>query len=122
MPRAKQFDVEEKVKIILWFREGIAPKEIASRLQRNVSAVRKVIRDNKTLPIMATPPSPKKRTGRPAAAAATQEERLKAVRPQTSFQNGQGAEERGVRVARCLHQDNPEGLPEKAGNALSQRR
>ena len=77
MPRAKQFDVEEKVKIVLWFREGIAPKEIASRLQRNVSAVRKVIRDNKTLPITATPPPPKKRTGRPAAATATQEERLR---------------------------------------------
>ncbi len=45
MLRAKQFDLEVKLKIVLWFQDCITPKEIASRLKMNVNAVRKVIRD-----------------------------------------------------------------------------
>ncbi len=47
MPRGKQLDVVEKAKILAWFREGVATKEIASRLTRDVSVVRKTIRENK---------------------------------------------------------------------------
>jgi hypothetical protein len=52
MPTGRQFDVAEKTKV--------APKDIAARLNRDVSTVRKVIRDNKKLPVEATPPPAKK--------------------------------------------------------------
>jgi hypothetical protein len=39
MPRGKQFDIAEKAKIMPWFYENIAPKEIAARLKRDVMAV-----------------------------------------------------------------------------------
>ncbi len=61
MPRGKQLDVVEKTKILAWFREGVATKEIASRLRRDASVVRKTIRENKVLPPSAAPPPPKKR-------------------------------------------------------------
>jgi transposase len=77
MPRGKQLDVVEKAKILAWFREGVATKEIASRLARDVSVVRKTIRENKALPPSATPPPPKKRSGRPSAATFREEERLR---------------------------------------------
>ncbi len=41
-----------------WFCEGVTTKEIASRLTKNVSEVTKIIRENKTLPPAATPPTP----------------------------------------------------------------
>jgi transposase len=59
-----------------WFYEGISAKEIASRLQRDVSGIRKVINQNKALPLMATPPPPKKRSGRLSVATNREVERL----------------------------------------------
>jgi hypothetical protein len=56
MPRGKRFDVGEKAKVMAWFYKGILTKEIASRLQRDVSGIRKVINQNKALPLTATPP------------------------------------------------------------------
>jgi transposase len=76
MPRGKQFDVGEKAKVMAWFYEGISAKEIASRLQRDVSGNRKVINQVKALPLTATPPPPKKRSGRPSVATNREVERL----------------------------------------------
>lgn len=77
MPKAKQFDVGEKSKIMAWFWEGVTAKEIAKRLSRNAAAVRKIIAANRDLPQHATPPPAKKRSGRPRNATPTQEERLR---------------------------------------------
>ncbi len=77
MPRRKQFDLVEKTKILLWFHEGVTPKEIAERLQRNVKAVRKIIAANKDLLVHQKPPPPKKRYGRPRMTTAVQENRLR---------------------------------------------
>jgi hypothetical protein len=60
MPKGRQFDVAEKTKVMALFHEGVAPKDIAARLNRDVSTVRKVIRDNTKLPVEATPPPAKK--------------------------------------------------------------
>jgi hypothetical protein len=57
-----------------WFYKNIAPKKIAARLKRDVTAVWKIIRDNKLL--SATPPPPKKRTGRPSLSSFRQQDRL----------------------------------------------
>jgi hypothetical protein len=43
---------------LTWFCEGVTTKEIASRLTKDVSEVKKIIRENKTLPPAATPPTP----------------------------------------------------------------
>jgi hypothetical protein len=36
---------------MLWFHEGLTPKEITERLQRSVKAMRKVIAANRDLPV-----------------------------------------------------------------------
>jgi hypothetical protein len=77
MPRGKQFDIVEKTKMLAWFHEGITLKVFVERLQRNVKAVRKVINANKDLPVQATPPLAKKRSGRPRLSSAAQENRLR---------------------------------------------
>jgi transposase len=77
MPKGRQFDVAEKMKVMALFHEGVAPKDIAARLKRNVSTVRKVIRDNKKLPVDTTPLPVKKRSGRPSLATSKKEERLR---------------------------------------------
>lgn len=77
MPKGRQFDVAEKTKVMAMFREGVAPKDIAARLKREVSTVRKVIRDNKELPVDATPPPAKKRSGRPSLSTSKKQERLR---------------------------------------------
>jgi transposase len=76
MPRGKQFDIGEKAKVMAWFYVGISAKEIASRLQRDVSGIRKVINQNKALPLTATPLPPKKRSGRPSVMTNRKVERL----------------------------------------------
>jgi hypothetical protein len=76
MPRGKQFDAGEKAKVMAWFYEGILAKEIASRLQRDVSGIRKVINQNKALPLMATPPPLKKQSGWPSISINREVERL----------------------------------------------
>jgi hypothetical protein len=65
MPRARQFKVSEKAKIMAWFGEGVPAKEIATRLGCNVNSVQKIIAANRSLPPPETPPPPKKRCGRP---------------------------------------------------------
>jgi hypothetical protein len=77
MPRGKQLDIVEKTKILAWFRGGVATKEIACRLTRDMSVVKKTIRENKALLPSATPPPPKKRSGRPSVATFREEERLR---------------------------------------------
>jgi IS30 family transposase len=79
MPKSRQFDVVEKMKVMALFHQGVAPKDIAERLNRDVSTVRKVIRDNATtkLPVDATLPPAKKRSGRPSLATSKKEERLR---------------------------------------------
>jgi hypothetical protein len=77
MPRSKQLDIIEKAKILAWFREGVATKEIAIRLMRDVSMVRKVIRENKALPPSAASQPPKKWSGQPSAATFREGERLR---------------------------------------------
>jgi IS30 family transposase len=66
MPKGRQFDIAEKTKVMALFHEGVAPKDIAARLNRDVSTVRKVIRNNKKLPVEATLPPAKKRSGHPS--------------------------------------------------------
>jgi hypothetical protein len=63
--RGKHFDVFEKSKIMAWHFEKVPAKEIAARLNWNVSVVFKIILENKDLPITATPTPPKKRSGHP---------------------------------------------------------
>jgi transposase len=65
MPRGKQLDVGEKAKIMAWFAEGVSTKEIANRLKRDPSTVRRIIRVVKDLPMSANPPLTKPRSGRP---------------------------------------------------------
>lgn len=77
MPRGKHFDVAEKSKIMAWYMEKVPAKEIAARLNRNVSAVFKIIRENKDLPITSPPTPPKKRSGRPRHHSHVQEDRLR---------------------------------------------
>jgi hypothetical protein len=77
MPRGKHFDVVEKSKIMAWYFEKVPAKEIAARLNRNVSAVFKIIRENKDLPITSPPTPPKKRSGRPRHHSHVQEDRLR---------------------------------------------
>jgi hypothetical protein len=54
------------MKVMALFHEGVALKDIAARLNRDFSTVRKVIRDNKKLPVEATPTPAKKRSGHPS--------------------------------------------------------
>jgi hypothetical protein len=93
MPRGKQFDLVEKTKIMLWFREGVTPKEKAERLQRNVTAVRKVNAANRDLPVHQMPPPPKKRSGHPRITSAVQENRLRHYLTAHPFKNSKGVEE-----------------------------
>jgi transposase len=77
MPKDRQFDVAEKKKVMALFHEGVAPKDIAARLNRDVSTVRKVIRDNKELPVEATPLPAKKRSGCPSLSTSKKQQRLR---------------------------------------------
>ncbi len=77
MPRAKQFGKAEKSKVMAWYDEGVTPKDIAERLSRNADSVRKIIRIHKDLPLSATPPPPKKYSGRPRKTNFAQDERLR---------------------------------------------
>jgi transposase len=77
MPRAKQFGEAEKTKVMAWYDEGVTPKDIAARLGRNADSVRKIIRIHKDLPLYATPPPPKKRSGRPRKTNFAQDDRLR---------------------------------------------
>ena len=65
MPRAKQFSVDEKAKIMALYNAKVAPKDIAATLGRNAAAVRKIIAIMKNIPLTSPPPPAKKRTGRP---------------------------------------------------------
>jgi hypothetical protein len=56
------------------FHEGVALKDIAARLNRDVSTVRKVICDNKKLPVEANPPPAKKQSGDPSLSTSKKEE------------------------------------------------
>jgi hypothetical protein len=58
-----------------WFYKNVAIKEINARLKRDITAVQKIIRDNKTLSPSATPLSPKKGTGQ-SSFSFRQQERL----------------------------------------------
>jgi transposase len=77
MPRGKQLDVGEKAKIMAWFTEGVPAKEIAIRLKRDASNVRRIIRLIKGLPMSAALEPPKKRSGRPRLTNHKQDERLR---------------------------------------------
>ena len=77
MPRAKQFSVEEKSKIMGLYKGGVAAKDIAKSLHRNPAAVRKVIAALNDLPLLKTPPPAKKRTGRPSKHSHHSLERLR---------------------------------------------
>lgn len=77
MPRAKQFDVAEKSKIMAWSGEGIPFKEIAERLGRNVAAVRKIAAKLREVPLSSTPPPAKRRSGRPRLTDPRQDELLR---------------------------------------------
>ncbi len=77
MPRGKQLDVGEKAKVMAWFSEGISTKEIANRLSRDPSTVRRIIRKVKDLPMSANPPLPKPRSGRPRLTNRKLAERLR---------------------------------------------
>jgi transposase len=77
MPKRRQFDIAEKTKVMALFHEGVAPKDIAARLNRDVSTVRKVIRDNKKLPVEATLLPAKKRSGHPSLSTSKKVERLR---------------------------------------------
>jgi transposase len=77
MPRGKQLDVGEKAKVMAWFAEGVSTKEIANRLKRDPSTVRRIIREVKDLPVSANPPPPKKRSGRPRLTNRKLDERLR---------------------------------------------
>ncbi len=77
MPQGKQFYSAEKSKIMAWYFEEVPAKEIAKRLNRDLSAVHRIIRLNKNLPMAASPLPPKKRSGRPREHTRVQEERLR---------------------------------------------
>jgi hypothetical protein len=114
MPRGKQLHVVEKTKILTWFLKGVTT---TSRLTRKVSVVRRIIRDNKTLLPAATPPCPKKWSGRPSAATFREEERLHCYVLWYPFKT---ARERKKEIIGWLIicQDNSEDLPEEAGFAV----
>ncbi len=65
MPRAKQFDQVEKIKIKMWSDLGVPFKDIAEQLGRNTAACHKVAASLKDLSPSASPPLAKKRSGRP---------------------------------------------------------
>jgi hypothetical protein len=57
MPRGKHFDAVKKLKIMAWHFEKVPAKEIAARLNRDLSPVHRIIRQNKDLPITTMPGS-----------------------------------------------------------------
>jgi hypothetical protein len=63
LPREKEFNVGEKAKVMAWFYKEILAEEIISRLQSDVNGIRKVINQNKALPLTATPLPPEKQSG-----------------------------------------------------------
>ncbi len=75
-PKGKQFDVGKKAKVMAWFYEEISAKEIASRLQKDVSGIRKVINQNKALPLTTTSLPPKKRSGWPSVSTNREVDRV----------------------------------------------
>ena len=77
MPKGKQFDVVEKAKVLAWHGEGVSTKEIAARLGRHIRSIQVIIKANRDLPPTATPPPPKRRSGRPRITTAVQDERLR---------------------------------------------
>lgn len=77
MPKAKQFSVAEKAKIMALFKTGVAAKEIARSLGRNAAAVRKVIAALRDLPLSSPPPPAKRRSGRPCTHKRKAMERLR---------------------------------------------
>jgi transposase len=76
MSKGKQIDIGKKVKVMACHREGLAPKEIANRLKRDISTIRKIISATKHLPVSATLPAVKKRSGRLKMNTARQKERF----------------------------------------------
>lgn len=63
MGRKKDISVEEKAKIMCWQQEGVKTSEIAERLGRHPSVIRKHVALLKDLPPMTSPPPPKPRPG-----------------------------------------------------------
>ncbi len=80
MPRLKHF-VVEKSKLITWYFEKVPAKEIAARLNWDVSTVHRIIRQNQGLPITVTPLLPKKRAGCPRHHTHVQEDWLQRSSP-----------------------------------------
>ncbi len=115
MPRGKQFDVDKKAKVMAWFYEGISPKEIASRIQRDVSGFRKVINQNKTLPLTATPSPLKKRSGWPSVSINREVERLGHCLKWFPFKT---AIQLKAEVNGRSNISMPEGVTEEAENAI----
>ncbi len=66
MPWGKQFDAAEKSKILAWYFKKVPAKEIARSLNRDLSAVHRIVWLNKNLPMAATTPPSKKRSCHPS--------------------------------------------------------
>ena len=77
MPRGKQYTIDEKAKIQAWMAEDLTFLEMASRLKRDVSGVRKMAASLRQLPVDATPPPAKARSGRPRVTTPRQDEKLR---------------------------------------------
>ena len=77
MPCGKQYTIDEKAKIQAWMAEDLTFLEMASRLKRDVSGVRKMAASLRQLPVDATPPPAKARSGRPRVTTPCQDEKLR---------------------------------------------
>lgn len=77
MPLARQYDMVEKTKIMMLYKQGISVTEIAYQLGRSTRNVRRVAKALKDLPVDASPPPAKKRSGRPRKTDNRQDERLR---------------------------------------------
>jgi hypothetical protein len=120
MPRGKQFDIAEKATIKAWFYENVAPKGIATRLKRDITAVQKIIRDNKTLLPSATLLSPRKQTRRPSLSFFRQPERLSQYVLRFPFKTGRKLKAE-VQVWQHVCEDDSEGVQAKVGPAIPLR-
>jgi predicted transcriptional regulator len=68
--------LEKKTKFMAWFAEGVASKEIANRMNRDASTVKRTIQTIKDIPMFANPELPKKHSGRPRLINHKLDERL----------------------------------------------
>lgn len=77
MVKKKEFDPVEKAKIKVMYEDGLSTAEIALKLNRSQRGIQRVVKQVKDLPITASPPGAKKRSGRVRTITAGQEKALK---------------------------------------------